>query len=141
MNNDNLFGDADDLDVEVGYLTADNAADVLGAYEDTITLPPAGNKPAVKVCLTSASFARIQQFSQATESKDPKRLARALCALIAESVVDPNGGPVWSEAAVQSMAKSNVKRFMELQRGVLKHNGLDKQQNPMEQAEADAAKN
>lgn len=125
---------------EIVDLTAVNKAEVMGAYRDHTILSAVADKPACRVWLQSASFARIQQFSKVAGSDDAAVQLRALCALIAESVVEPGGAPVWSGAEILEMAKGCTKRFMALQVAVLQHNGL-KVPGRLDDMIEDAAKN
>ena len=107
-------------------LTADNKDEVFSAYSSTYVLSEVGDKPGAKITIRSASYKRIQLFKQAADGKSEKRLLKATCDLIAESVVDRTGDPVWLGREVEHMVKACTKRFVELQKAVMQHNGLTK---------------
>lgn len=111
---------------EVRDLTAGNSAAAFGAYEERYVLPALPTLPAVAVTVKSASFARISQFVQAEESGNDRKRLKATCALIAECVFGGDGNRIWPSVNVPEMTAMNCSRFMDLQRVVIKHNGLDR---------------
>lgn len=133
---------SDEFDEEnLPTLSAENAAEVLEEYEGAFVLPEAGSLPACRVLVKSAPIDRINAFQKASKSGNDKRTFDALCQLIAATVVGPDGSPVWTRATIQKLAKANTKRFVEIQYGVLRHNGLNKDKDDLEDTIEDEAKN
>lgn len=126
---------------EIQFLTADCKDEVMSGYESTYVLKAVGNLPECAVMIRSASFSKINSFRRAADSGDHKKQLRALCGLIADSVVGPNGNRVWSDSEVTSIAEGSTRRFMELQTGVLQHNGLNEDGRTIEELADDEAKN
>lgn len=126
---------------EIKFLTSDSKDEVMNGYETTYILTAAGNLPECAVMIRSASFAKINSFRRAAGGGDHKKQLRTLCSLIADSVVDPDGNRVWSDREAMSIAEGNTRRFMELQTGVLQHNGLNEDGKTIEELAEEEAKN
>lgn len=126
---------------EIPVLSNRNVDEVFAEYEDSIILPAVGKLSACRVLLVSAPVSRINAFQRANKTGNDKKIFAALCELIAVSVVGPEGEAVWNRDSIQKMAKANIKRFTELQYGVLQFNGLTKEKSDLEDAIEDEAKN
>ena len=128
--------DEAEKDEAVTFLSKANRATNMGSYAVPLILTAVADLPRIGVMVKSASLARINTFRRVAKGHNEKDKVRALCALIADSVVDPDGDRVWDDDEVKDMAaESNTQRFMELQLGVLQVNGLTKGSDDLETME------
>ena len=122
-------------------LSRENADNLLSTYTADYPFSDIPGQPSAAFRVRSASMARINRWREASAGKNGGAVWRALCDLIAESVIDENGEPIWTGAAIQEMSKANTKRFMDLQLGVLNHNGLQREDMTLEALIEDEEKN
>lgn len=118
-----------------------NADQILTTYSAVYPFSDIPGQPPAAFRVRSASMARINRWREASSGKSSNAVWKAMCDLIAESVIDEDGEPIWSGAAVQEMSKSNAKRFMDLQLGVLNHNGLNRESMDLDPLIDSEAKN
>ena len=63
------------------------------------------------------------------------------CDLIADSVVDGSGQPVWSTAEIATISRARTYRFLFIQRAVAEYNGLSAESDRVKQLIEESEKN
>lgn len=109
------------------FLSAGNAADMLSCKHRAYMFSdkgPGGRDEGFYV--RDAPFNAVSAFQDASErySENSSARLKELCKLIAQSVVDPDGTPIWNELQIDELRKSCTRRFLDMQRAVVHHNGL-----------------
>lgn len=123
-------------------LSADNADDMLSEFISTYPFSEVPGRPREGFRVKSASISAVNRWQKVSGGKNKEVIFTALCQLIADSVIDAQEQPVWSHKQVTSMASANTLRFMDLQLGVLQHNGLTRNaEEGLEQLIESEAKN
>ena len=84
-----------------------------------------------------ATMANLQAFhSQQKLRNNDREVFKALCKLIADSVVDHiTQEPIWSPSNIESIARSNVSRFNRMAEAVYDRNDIKKMPAMIEDAE------
>jgi len=132
---------ADDGAAEVQVLSASNRNDLLEPTARRFLFPEEEGKPRVAFYVRHATLARVNRYQNAHKVGNASQQIKALCELIADSVVDDADQPVWSANEVKSMAHSRVDWFMHMQRCVSLHNGMSDQSVKMQEIIDEAEKN
>jgi hypothetical protein len=127
---------------EIVLLSAENADDMLSEFTSTYPFSEVPGRPREGFRVKSAPIQTINRWQKAAGNKNKEAVFSATCQLIADSVIDQHGAAVWGYSDIARMAKSNTMRFMDLQLGVLQHNGLTRKQDEvLEQLIDDESKN
>ena len=121
---------------DVVFLTAENKDDLLSRFEKPYYFDAEPGRKREGFFVRMATLSVMQKFERLNNNKGShdQQKFKALCELIADSVVDPSGAPIWSEDQIASMGSANVPRFMKLQAAVLDRNGLKKLDELIEEA-------
>jgi hypothetical protein len=104
------------------YLSAENVEEAAAADVAEYPLP---YDPEMIVRIKAASMARLSRYQESQKSNGAAA-RKAQYALIAESVVDENGQPIWQSAEqVERIGKSKTRLMVALVKMIGHHNGGD----------------
>ena len=134
---ESIFDDAlgDETD-EVVFLSADNKDDLLGRFAKPYFFDREPGRKREGFMVRMAPIDTLTRYQRLAEKKTVgNELFRAVCALIADSIVDPDGNSVWSKEQIEAVGKSNAPRFMKMQEAVLDRNNLKKMESLIEDEE------
>jgi len=134
-------GDAFDDGEGVVILSAENRDSLLEPTSRLFKFPAEEGKPRTGFYVRHATLARVNRYQNAHKAGNASQQLKALCELIADSVVDNVDQPVWNAGQVRSMSHSRVDWFMHMQKCVSLHNGMSDQSAKMEEIIEEAEKN
>lgn len=117
---------------EPQYLTASMLTEAMEEDVKEYLLP---DDPNVRVRVRSVSVARMKQYQEAAQ-KGGSVERRAQAALIADSIIEPDGRPTFTaDQLYNAIGKVRSRRFMALVRIVSNHNGGDDEAKLVEETE------
>jgi ribosomal protein L31 len=128
-------------DDTVVILSASNKEEVLACESKRFLFPAEEGKPRAGFYAKHASLGRVSRYQQTHKGGSAKQQLKAACELIADSVVDEAGHPVWTATEIQSMSRGRIDRFLFMQECVSEYNGLSANAAKMQQLIEDAEKN
>ena len=135
-NTDDAF---DDEDIEV--LSTDNSTELLSPQVKLYRFPHVEGERRTGVFVRHVTLSVASKYQQATQGASLKAQLRATCDLVANSVVDRDGNPVWTSGQMENLANSRVDRFLFMQQCVSKHNDLSADPEKMKELIEAAGKN
>lgn len=109
---------------EITVMTADNAEQMLSCLPKLFLFPADGKGKREGFYVVHATLGRVQRFQKAIKSASDQMQLSEMCKLIAETVVDQVGNPVFTTQALEQLAKARTDRFLFIQKAVASHNGL-----------------
>jgi hypothetical protein len=137
---------SDDIDFaddagELVILNAANREDLLAPTARLFRFPPEKDKPRAGFYVRHATLNRVNRYQHAHKTGSTSQQLKAVCELVADSVVDAADEPVWSAAEIKTMAHSRVDRFLFMQQCVSQHNGMSDSSATMKEIVEEAEKN
>ncbi|MCA9063421.1 MAG: hypothetical protein KDA96_10190 [Planctomycetaceae bacterium] len=111
-------------EADVVILSAENRDDVLALQKKLFPFPSEPGRPREGFYVKHASFGRVSAFQVAAKGKSDAQQLKAMCELIADSVIGPDEQPVWTSKEVSAMATIRTDRFLVIQKAVASFNGL-----------------
>lgn len=124
-----MFDETDETEDQLNeadlvLLSAENRDDMLALQKKPFPFPAEPGRPREGFLVKHASFGRVSAFQVAAKGKSESQQLKAMCELIADSVIGPDDQPVWSAKEVNQMATMRTDRFLVIQKAVAAYNGL-----------------
>jgi hypothetical protein len=126
---------------ELVILNAANRDDLLAPTARLFRFPPEKGVPRAGFYVRHATLNRVNRYQHAHKTGSTSQQLKAVCELVADSVVDAADEPVWSAAEIKTMAHSRVDRFLFMQQCVSQHNGMSDSSATMKEIVEEAEKN
>lgn len=88
-----------------------------------------------------ATCDKIRAYQRAAKGASEAMTLKALTELMADTITDPGGTPIYGADALLRLGKGRIDRFMFMQTAVSLHNGLDDDGKKIKRMIEDAEKN
>jgi hypothetical protein len=144
-SNENIFEEpAIDIAAEadeVVILNSANRDDLLARQAQLFKFPAEPGKPREGFYVRHATLNRVNRYQNAHKAGSTSQQLKAICELVADSVVDAADEPVWSADEIKTMGHSRVDRFLFMQQCVSAHNGMSDSSATIKEIIEEAEKN
>ena len=129
-------------DTDVVFMTAENADTVLAPRLKPFIFPrDSDDAPREGFYCRHATCDKIRAYQRAAKGGSDAIVLKALTELMADTITDPGGTPIYGADALLRLGKARIDRFLFMQTAVSLHNGLDDDGKKIKQMIEDAEKN
>ena len=127
---------------DVVFMTAENADALLQPKLKPFVFPrDSDTAPREGFHCRHATCDKIRAYQRACKGASDAITLKALTELMADTITDPGGVPIYGADALLRLGKGRIDRFMFMQTAVSLHNGLDDDGRKIKKMIEDAEKN
>ncbi len=129
-------------ETEILFMTTENADTMLQPRLKPFVFPrDSDDAPREGFYCRHATCDKIRAYQKAAKGASDAIVLKSLTELMADTITDPNGTPIYGADALLRLGKGRIDRFLFMQTAVSLHNGLDDDGKKIKKMIEDAEKN